>query len=124
MPRSEGERIDLGCYVGKHSSTDGLEKIFMTRALTMTVAVFLTIVVATERACLEFLCKCWVLTAFDPVLTMEVLVENHLGDACLLSEGTFLGTTVELVGCHSDGGGGPKGRARWDGRLSSLVPLG
>jgi hypothetical protein len=55
MPRSEGERIDLGCYVSKHSSTNWLEKIFMTRALTMTVAVFLTVIVATERACLEFI---------------------------------------------------------------------
>jgi hypothetical protein len=55
MSRSEWERVDLGCYVGKHSSTDGLEEIFMTRALTMTVAVFLTVIVATERACLEFI---------------------------------------------------------------------
>jgi hypothetical protein len=55
MPRTEGERVYLGCYVGKHSSTNGLEKIFMTRALTVTVAVFLTVIVATERACLEFI---------------------------------------------------------------------
>jgi len=58
MPRPEGERVDLGCYVGKHRGTNGLEKIFMARALTMTVAVFLTIIVATERACLELIGEC------------------------------------------------------------------
>jgi hypothetical protein len=105
MPRTEGKRVNLGCYVGKHSSTNGLEKVFMPGALTMTVAVFLTIVVATERACLELICKCWVLAAFDPILAMEVLVENNLSNACLLSEGAFLRTTIELIGCHSDGGG-------------------
>ena len=105
MPRSEGERVNLSCHVGKHSVTNGLEKIVMPRALTVTVAVFFTIVVATKRTCLELIYECWVLAALDPVFTMEVLVVNNLGDTCLLSEGAFLGATIKLIGCQSDGGG-------------------